>query len=591
VTIKTLTIESFVGIEHAELVFGRPVVLVTGANNAGKSSVRDALLWAITGLTRDISKKNDARLLAHDGGKMKVTVECDDGWKFSRTATGCTVQDGELRKRFGDPGVVRACMDAFELLDKSPRERMELVKAVGSSGEALVGAFNQGANAHIGETGLLPGAVEPILDYLAGGNIDKAEAVAVEGRRAGKRKLDEIPAEAPPAKVTIAGKEIDLSAGTQDQMRAYLKKLEGERDAVMQSQGAAKLLDMPEAIQRDIAEAKAKLAKLQRGNPGEEQKLAAEVAKLRAERDAAGQKVGEAKARYDMARKRYAEAEKLKEKCPTCAQKLTREALAGLLKSIQDEGNAAGIDKEDAEVKQVEIGARVTQVQARLDAIKTDGLAVAGLEVEIGSLRSNLAESEALDRDPEKLAALDARIEMGRQVIAAKEAYESSSFALAQRAGIEAECGHWDALAKLLGPDGAVRRAATAGFKLETVQAHAAALLDAPAAVAVSADWTITLNGRVRMSRSEKWRLGAAFAAALAESAGLDFLALDEADILAGECKGRLRRWAELLAGQFGRTLLLATADEPPPDNEWMEAWHVVGGVVARPVQVAAAAS
>lgn len=579
--LKHLTIENFSGLPEVALDFTKPVTMITGENNSGKSSIRDALLWAVTGLTREVTKKNMASLLAYNGGKLRVVVELQDGWKFSRTLHSCSASEAELRERFGAPEVFAACMDAFDLMDRSPRERAELVKAVASRGPALVQAWTA-LGLKLPEDGSAR-----VEELLAANQLDKAEAYAVESRREAKRRLADLPEAPPSSKLLIQNpdgekREIDLEAGNLEEMQALLAQLETERDAAVREEGRAQAADMPEALERDIAEAEARLAKLAQFGPGEEARLSAELREAEKGRDEAAAVVATCRARYEGARKRYADAERLKDKCPCCGQRVQKATLAGLLKAIQEEGNSAGTERETAEARQIELGARATQLHARQEAIRRDGMEAAGLGVTISSLRVRLAEQAhgAPKPDPGKAAGLKARIAVGNLVCAAKVRYSENLHAWNNRAELEATVQGWDSAAGALGPEGAVRRAATAGFSVPTVVAHARMLFGEPELdVQVLPDWVVTLRGRVRLSRSERWRLGACFSAALSEAAGLNMLILDECDILDPRNRELLTAWIESLAGQFDRVVLLATGDEALESGlPWLETRQVVEG-------------
>lgn len=70
-----IEVSNVAGLARADINLTTPVLLVAGANMAGKSSLRDAISMALTGQPARVSKKNQLGQILHDGAKKgRATV-------------------------------------------------------------------------------------------------------------------------------------------------------------------------------------------------------------------------------------------------------------------------------------------------------------------------------------------------------------------------------------------------------------------------------------------------------------------------------------------------------------------------------------
>lgn len=76
--LKRLKATDFVGLPEADIEFQRPVTLFAGKNNQGKSSIKDAIEFALTGKARAMSKFNEAKNLSRNGDGMLVDLDIID---------------------------------------------------------------------------------------------------------------------------------------------------------------------------------------------------------------------------------------------------------------------------------------------------------------------------------------------------------------------------------------------------------------------------------------------------------------------------------------------------------------------------------
>lgn len=78
--INEINVSKFQGLHHAALVVSEPVLLVSGGNGAGKSSLQDAIAMAMNGEARRVELKKDYAELVTEGSKKgSVALSTDDG--------------------------------------------------------------------------------------------------------------------------------------------------------------------------------------------------------------------------------------------------------------------------------------------------------------------------------------------------------------------------------------------------------------------------------------------------------------------------------------------------------------------------------
>jgi len=575
--IDRLSIKKFCGISEGELVLTRPVTIVTGANNQGKSSIRDALEYVLCGTHPEIPKKKDVPLELARGKGMKVVGHYSDGFELTRTPSSCSASASELRARFGPDEVLRAVLSAWRFVELSPQERSKLVRGISGGGEQVQAA----ATAALKETGIDPAAVE-ILAAEAMKNVEKAETIAVERRRALKRDLGELPEEKPPTVVEIDDEEIDkLDEVNVEALEGKKQQLADQRDRLRERIGAAKLDHQPEKIRARIKEIGDQLFQAPEDRE-RESTLRKALKKAREDVEFEQKAVAAAHQAKVTAQEEYSALEKLGHTCPTCSQEIAPPLTKKLLSAAMERGNTAAKQLEEAEHRQETVKGAVTELETTLAEIEAKHKEIAGLKVEEASLRKELSDcvsDEDLAKMEEEAQTLEKRIAKGEKIIGAKRDYDTAVAQYAKRGDIEKLIEAWDAAAKVLGKDGQVRKEAASGFDIGRVRQHALQLLPGYT-IDVDPDWQIEVNGRHRVSKSEKWRLGCCFAAALSKAAGLGLLVIDEADILQGEARADLLDWLSLVADEFERVIVFATRPEPPAPSadDWLSFWHIDGG-------------
>jgi len=242
--------------------------------------------------------------------------------------------------------------------------------------------------------------------------------------------------------------------------------------------------------------------------------------------------------------------------------------------------------KEHKAAKGLELKA-VTDYDFAFDELTAENTALAKAKdasEKLEALRGNLAECGTYDGVEEEINELTSRIDTGKALIAARGAYDLSLAAQASRGPLERQGKAWDVLAKALGKDGPVRKVASAGFELAPVMASAWELLPARD-VTVDGDWEIFVDGipaHIILSKSERLRLGAAFAAELAVASGVGLLVIDEADMLEADLRSVFIGWLSEQSERLETVIAMATTTTPPAPQDWLKVWTVAdGGCVA----------
>jgi len=189
--LKNLKIKNFVGLPAADIEFDRPVSLFVGKNNQGKSSIRDAIQFALTGKCRAMSKFNEARNLSRGDNGMLVELDMVD------KETG---EINSIRRTISTPGgsdaksLLRYCLNPHEFIALPAKERGKVLAEVLGGGlkdvirtaiALQIGDINESLLAEIKASGV------DVLD------VDAFRNEVVESRRAIKRTKKELPDKQP----------------------------------------------------------------------------------------------------------------------------------------------------------------------------------------------------------------------------------------------------------------------------------------------------------------------------------------------------------------------------------------------------------
>lgn len=576
--IKRVQVKDFLALKKADVdLSGCPVHIFLGPNDSGKSSFRDAIDFAFTGTCRKQKKKDAGRLARHGTDKLAVKLTTGAG-DITRTATGCSLKEGDLESLFGPPDVIKASLSGFRFLDLSPAERRELVLMVSGSSAALPDAVRKLAK----EAGL-PDEDVFALGVMAQDDLDKCENLATSKRRELKRQLEE-QGEAPPATITLNGKTFDLAKISAEEVKAQLATRNKERDDAMRAEGAASLLDAPDIIEKKMEELHKEI-EANRVTEGS-LKAAKDAAETASDKVKTAQlKVERANLVLQAARTRYHDAEALKNICPTCGQAVSKDILNKLTNDALEAGEAAAKAKQEAEASVGPTQRAYTLAAEALANEESKSRKQEELAAAYRGLAHDKKEAESFAGLKAHTAKLDKSVATGGALLEAKTKHAEYERISKNREATGAMIESWDKVAKELGKDGSIRKLASRGFDLTIVQEAANTLLGGQH-VEVDEAWNIWLEGKHAelLSPSVRFRLGAAFAAAFAIAGGLKILILDEADVLDENVRRDLSAWVRSLASKIDLALIFTHKGNKPqafPVAEGFRFWWVEAGEVA----------
>lgn len=234
-----------------------PLAILTGANGAGKSALRDAIEFLIRGLCRGVERKKDlAAVVIHDRAKKATVIGQLGTLSIERSITRGGTQtlrvsewvDGQARdlpgtfeqlqatlfERLGlDDGKARAALEswAFLSLDDDARKAL-LFCAIGGQADA----------AAIAARLIRRGFSGPDVDWLAKiateQGFRKAEGAAIEQRRVIGRDLEALPVPQPGVRnVKVDGEEFDLDQVDVAKLEGQIGARRRELDEALRSTG------------------------------------------------------------------------------------------------------------------------------------------------------------------------------------------------------------------------------------------------------------------------------------------------------------------------------------------------------------------
>jgi DNA repair exonuclease SbcCD ATPase subunit len=574
--ISKLTLKNWRSHYNSTFTFGK-INLIRGANNVGKSSVAQAIEYALTGRCPGTDERGagaDSLISRRKEAKaatviLETTVNGGLPGILTRTRT---YKGTSFEIQAGDQILAgRAAEDADYFIDKN------LISAALRAGRFL--ELSKDAQAELLGDLLRPDPVavpEEIRAAIAACERTPLAAVSLEGARnleeasiklraectAALRELGE-PVEVP-EKIGFASAL--QCQGKLDELRREQNKYVRDREGLLirwqnrQQTARAALERLPQAKAetlslKDEAALMESLEKKDEVHKAQEtlSRLRFEVSELEGEIKNAERKGG---------------------KCPTCGHEVETE---DLVKRYRE-----GIAARQSRIPSLELLIEKYPPMHTLEAkIRIHRDAVA----EVLRLEKLLSEAPADEPQPDtseldaQIAQLEARIQKGQEVVAETAKYEADrKHYLAQvekKAALEAKREAADKVAKWASPTGV--QAEMTGDKIGAFKSAVNEVLQ-PLGYDVQMEPSIgvILVGRFpigtqfrpsELSESEQWRFSVAFQVAIAKVSGLGFVVLDRADVLVGENRAKLME-AVATAG-LEQVFILASVDrkaEMPPE-------------------------
>jgi hypothetical protein len=206
VKIIDITIRQFLGLESLNLHIQAPINVIIGENEAGKSSVRDAIQWCLTGQARGLKTQQEQAALIRDGGKAaEVSLTFADGRTGTRRKTPKSPSTFSGPEDLGLtiwPGIL---CDPFTFLDWPEAQRRELLfqvipglnPAAAEIAKRLFVLCDEEDSVPFRKLTLDLGEIAATKGFKA------AETEAITKRREAKRLRDELQVEEPADRATI----------------------------------------------------------------------------------------------------------------------------------------------------------------------------------------------------------------------------------------------------------------------------------------------------------------------------------------------------------------------------------------------------
>lgn len=586
--IKTIAIKNFLALEQMTLNLQTPINLIIGPNEAGKSSLRDAVQWGLTGRARGLKTHQEQVFLIHEGGKAaEVSLTYDDDQKVTRrktpksppTVDGVLPPDLGLVAILADPLAFLSWPDAqrretlFRLIPGLNPDKVEIAKHLFTSCDEPDSVPFRKLTLDLGEIAVTKG-------------FNAAEIEAIAKRREAKRLREELTLEEPEQRATIGGTEYILPDIREAEVQEGLAKLRTERDKLIQKRGKVEgEIDNTPRLEEDLAELeKSRFKPSELPDPQE--------IKDREEALEAQKKILPG-LQADLESARITQ-EAFPQVCPAIKGSQVPCPQAGqfVLKQPEDsrplEELEGRVQTQQEHVETLEKNRE--RLISRLKAHQEGEAKIEKLSAKIKDLK---AKQEAVDATKDldlKIAALDARIKNGQDLLFAVQDFwrkkTSAETAQARIGQAEAEITLCDAIAKALAPEGTPPQLIkdALGPVNERLAKASAFLFPYGCPLRLSEDLQAYRDQTPFpcLSKSARFRAGICFQYVLANLAGARLLMIDEADILDPLNRALLIEFLLEISQEFDTILVFATSDEakPSPVPE-IQVWWLEEGRIA----------
>jgi DNA repair exonuclease SbcCD ATPase subunit len=595
-----ITIHNIMQIESLELDLTAPLNVIAGPNEAGKSSIRDALLWGFTGEARGLKTHKDQAALIREGAKSgEVTISLDGQHAFTRRKTAKT--NAQVLGEIPDIGLSPAILfDPYVYLAQSEDQRRELLfKVIPGLNPTEENVFKRLGRWPTVETLFAlgpvpeqepPGTVEreyanwliikTIAKMATSHGFPGAEKEAVAKRQEAKRVRGALEGTVtePQKTLTLDGKEYSIPTLNFQAIEATLKELQKEKDGLLRQKGAG------EAKAKRIAKIQGQLDGIgtpDTPNPDEITKLREELRLTKKAWEINARETIQAAVKNQTFPATCPVITLEQITCPKAGQMVGAEPPApGVLKALTQ--NRQGLIKKSDEITAALFTAhqKVETYQAAVEKKKN-------LEEELTRLQAEPDAGADLDTE---IAAREERILKGRvfQENIKKYKGDLSRFqdTQAKIAIAVQEIAIYDAIAKALAPDGIPSQMIAEALNgINGLLEEAAQYLFPGRYLHLTGELQIVLQNSpyVTLSKSAKYRVGIAFQYALAKLTGARILLIDEADILDASHLSQLIDFLVAHLGDFDQIMVFMTSETPIlPKIEEFHSWWLEDGAIKR---------
>ncbi|AMO36440.1 hypothetical protein AC731_005520 [Thauera humireducens] len=567
--IHHIAVQNFLGARTIDLPLMQPVTILSGMNGTGKSSLRDAISFALTADLCRISKKGEAAALISEGAtNARVFVQTDERDFEVTISKAGKITDGAAgtEPHAALPFVLDPSRLA-RLTDTERRAFLFSLLGIDSSHKAI--------GERLTRKGLDEQKISAVLPVLRAGfaaGEKHAKELASQARGAWKAVTGEAYGDKKaegwqPAAVDVSGDP----AKKADHARAQVGECEVLIASLQQQIGAARAARQAfeaEAIRRERLRDQAKMADRIR----DRLKTAEEnVEACRAQLAAAGGGEDPRAPGSYLLRGLASVTAEFVAVADDVDPELTNRANAHLAEYRKLHGDPNTEPGDPARADEIRRGLQTAEsgaANARRDLAAAEAAAA-----ELSELEKTPLEARASVGDiEEQLRALTTKRDEWR---ADERKYREAAGDAERRAQqIEDAARHhadvqqWLAIADALSPDGIqAEMIAEALDPLNaTLAEHAALAQWQPPRI--GPDMLITVGGRAYSlcSESERWRADALIALTIAQLSGLRFVVLDRLDVLDATGREDALFWLSDLAeaGQIGSAIVLATLKSAP---------------------------
>jgi hypothetical protein len=588
VKIKTIDIKNFLALEQMTLNLQASINLIIGPNEAGKSSLRDGVQWALTGQARGFKTHQEQVFLIREGGKAAaVSITYDDDQKVSRRKTpkSPSTVDGVLPP---DLGLVAILSDPLTFLSWPDAQRREtlfrLIPGLNPDkaeiAQRLFTACDEPDSVPFRKLTLDLGEIAVTKGFKA------AENEAIAKRREAKRLREELTVEEPEQRATIGGTEYILPDIREAEVQEGLVKLRTDRDKLIQKRGKVEgeIENIPR-LEEDLAE-----LEKSRFKPSE----VPDPQEIKDRREALeAQKKTLQGLQADLEAARITQ-EAFPQVCTVIRGSQVPCPQAGqfVMKQPDDthplEELEAKVQTQQEHVETLE--KNLGRLSSRLKAHQEGEAEIEKLSAKIKDLKAKKdAANATMDLDLE-IAAMDVRIKNGQDLLFAVQDFwrkkTAAETAQARIGQAEAEITLYDALAKVLAPEGIPSQLIKDALDPvnERLAKASAFLFPCGGPMRLSEDLQAYRDKTPFpcLSKSARFRAGICFQYALASLTEAGLLMIDEADILDPLNRALLIEFLLEISQEFDTILVFATSDEakPSPVPE-IQVWWLEEGRIA----------
>lgn len=582
--LASIRLEKFLCHEKLDLDLGR-VTYVTGANAVGKTSVANAIEFAIRGKTRGLKLKKECLHLGMNGKRGMVSLTADTGNMLRRDVKGkCTWTNEQIAANFGSDVLTQLLCDSFLIIRMDPTTRQKVMAEYAQSERKMGGWLVDQLGLPIERHGM--GDLAEIL-RLADKDFEKAIKAAIELRREAKRKVGAARLESPPEDPVL---ELEGEDGTVTRARVMdhslekLQKVKGDRqteyDKLLETHGALKIMN-PEKAKEELETITASLKEAEGGEARMEaldksaeeahgrwrsRKNRAEA--LKTEADAARGNLASLQGQIEVLETTEKACPIVEVDCPLRTGKKDKllASLSADLEAAQKEATEATEALEKAEASAAKQDSKVKDIEQEhfsLQVLVKNKGELTERKAELEKTVAALGDYEGIDQRmtdvKRRLDNAKAMLERRKILEADLTRHEAAHTAMAQ---LEPEVEAAEELVTLMETDGRAalaEQASSAELPKDLLTAWGMSSLR------LTQEGSIVLDGRPieLCSLSEQLRAGVAIQAFLAMASDQCWFIVDEANLLAAPQATAFSAWA--WSSNLVQVIILATTDKEPP--------------------------